>query len=262
MKQQIAPINENEKFIKLKLFFKYLFYKYLKKIFNPKYYSYNYDGLSTSHNMSFMQDKNFQVSYLRGKKAINNVTEMPLRAHQAIWAAHHCLDKNGDFVELGTGKGFIMSCVLASIKNWNQLNKTLWLFDSFEPHMIDDSGNQVKNRGVCKYYADNFESVQKNFSEWNNIKMVRGKLPQTLRECLSSNNISNISFLHIDLNFPKIEIECLDLLWSKITTNAIILIDDYSFRGFESSKLAFDSFVSNKKKKILTLASGQGILIK
>jgi len=262
MKQQIPPVSQNTKFIKLKFFFKYLFVKYLKKFLNPKYFTYNYDGIATSHNMSFMKDKNFEISYLRGKSAINNESDMPLRAHQAIWAASHCLKIDGDFVELGTGKGFVMSCVLASIKNWDEYEKKLLLFDTFEPYMIDDKGNQVKERGKCKYYADNFESVQKNFSEWNNIQMLKGKLPETLNEYISENINFKISFLHIDLNYPKIEIECLNLLWNKITSNAIILIDDYCFRGFETTKQYFDSFANNKNKKILTLASGQGILIK
>jgi len=262
MKQQTPPVSRYTKFIKLKFFLKYLFDKYLKRFLNPKYFSYNYDGLATSHNMSFMEDENFQISYFRGKSAINNSADMPLRAHQAIWAANHCLKIDGDFMELGTGKGFVMSCVLASIKNWNEYKKTLWLFDTFEPYMINDRGDQVQERGKCKYYADNFESVQKNFSEWNNIKMIKGKLPQTLNEYISNNTQSKISFLHIDLNFPKIEIDCLNLLWDKITTNAIILIDDYCFRGFETTKLAFDNFANNRNKKILTLASGQGILIR
>ena len=70
-----------------------------------------------------MNDKTFIKSHARATKAADFGSNLFLRVHQAIWAAHTGIKSEGDLVELGTGRGFIMSAVLESIDNWNDLNR-------------------------------------------------------------------------------------------------------------------------------------------
>ena len=53
------------------IFLRYLYYKYVKKISNPKVYHYNFDGIATTHNCDFMKNDNFVRSYSRAKKVFD-----------------------------------------------------------------------------------------------------------------------------------------------------------------------------------------------
>ena len=257
-----SKIDKQNKILKkIYLLFRYIFNKYIKKISNPKYYPYYYDGIATTHNCSFINNENFLRSYNRGKKAHGLDYEMPFRAHQSIWCANNTFELDGDFVEFGTGKGFTMTCVLESLKKWNSSEKKLWLFDTFKPEIVDQDGKQDGEK-KCKFYAENLQSVKKNFEEWNNVNFIEGKLPNTFKDILEDKKIKNISFLHIDLNFPTIEFECLEYAWPIISKGGIVLFDDYAYKGFEKSYKLMNNFAKKVDKLILTTPSGQGILIK
>ena len=257
------------KFLKsIIIFYKYLFHKYIRRVTNPKYYPYHYDGLATRHNCSFMKNEIFVRSHARAVKAANNIfgKDLPLRVHQAIWAANTSLQTDGDLIELGTGRGFIMSAVFESIINWNKLNRKAMLFDTFKSGWTDKEGNQ-DNTTKCNVYAESFETTKKNFSEWSRVTLIKGKLPNSLINKDDSgqspfDKINKICFLHIDLNYPEAEIECLNILWPKISKGGIILLDDYAIYGYERSYDLMNIQAKKLDRLVLTLASGQGIIIK
>ena len=232
------------------IFLRYLYYKYVKKISNPKVYHYNFDGIATTHNCDFMKNDNFVRSYSRAKKVFDFEFEMPFRAHQVIWAARNAFRLDGDFIEFGTAHGFMMTCILENIKEWDYSDKKIWLFDTF---------TKSKDKSVSKFYSDDINQVRKNFSEWKNVNIIQGKLPETL---IKSEDIKKISFVHVDLNSPEVEYECLKLIWTKIVDGGIILFDDYAFKGFEKTYKLMNKFAKEKNRMILTTPSGQGILIK
>jgi hypothetical protein len=75
-------------------------------------------------------------------------------------------------------------------------------------------------------------------------------------------DVERISFSHIDLNAPEIEIECIKRLWGKVIKGGIVLIDDYAYAGYAYTNKLFNDFAREFKYSILTNASGQGIIIK
>jgi len=54
----------------------------------------------------------------------------------------------------------------------------------------------------------------------------------------------------------------IELLWSKLSPGAIVILDDYAFTGFESQYRAWNDFAGSQNLMILTVPTGQGILIK
>ena len=64
------------------------------------------------------------------------------------------------------------------------------------------------------------------------------------------------------MNNPKVESECLDLIWPFLVKGGIILFDDYAYKGFEETYKEMNRFAKKVNKLILTTPSGQGILIK
>lgn len=227
----------------------------------PKY-RYAFDGMATAHNLSFLSDPRFKSATQRAIRAGGFNYDIPLRLHQAIWCADQAITSPPDaiFVELGTGKGYVMSGILESL-NYVKADfedRAVFLFDSFESHATDFKSEQNKSLGRNIYYAESFKSVQENFEQFKNVRLVKGKLPSTLEEIHSK----RIAFLHIDLNAPEIEIECLTMLWERIIPGGVILIDDYAYNGFEYTTKLFNEFANNFGVSILTTASGQGIIVR
>jgi O-methyltransferase len=211
------------------------------------------DWVSTPHNKAFFNDKIFQDGYSLAVKNIGSDYRIPWRVHQAIWAAHHCLNLEGDFVELGTGKGFVMQSVLGSIENWNKFDKKAWLYDTFQKFEHSGMGKSIHNQ----FYADNLEEVKFNFSNWDNIIFVEGDVSKEI----ISNCPEKISFLHVDLNDGDTEIEILRKIINNVVSSGIIILDDYANRGEEYSYKVHTEFFNSLGYNILTTPSGQGIII-
>lgn len=236
----------------------------VRNIFTPSpKYHFASDCMATSNNFSFTKTPRFQLAEKRAIEASGFDYRIPLRIHQAIWCADQAikLDSKASFVELGTGRGYVMSSVLGSLEYLDPaIDTPMFLFDSFEPFSTDLKSTQDSNLGRNIHYAESFSDVQNTFSKYPKVTLVKGKLPESLER--EKENIKKISFLHIDLNAPEIEIECLLQLWDIILPRGVILIDDYANGGFEYTYELFNKIAKKLSISILTTASGQGITIK
>jgi Macrocin-O-methyltransferase (TylF) len=214
------------------------------------------DGMATHHNVEFMREQRFQKAYTRAVEASGWDYGIPFRVHQALWCSRQAQKVNGDFVELGTGRGFIMSAVLADFPNWETAQRSVHLFDTFKSALVDSQGKQ--SGPVSPYYAISAENVVANFSEWTRVKIHQGNIFDTL----SKVKIERISFLHIDMNCPEPETYGLRTLWGRIPRGGVVLLDDYAYAGYESQYKAMNDLSREIGFDILTTATGQGIIIK
>lgn len=211
------------------------------------------DWVETPHNKKFVEDPCFKQGYNLACKNIGEDYRIPWRVHQAIFCANHCTKIEGDFVELGTGKGFIMQSVLGSMSNWNSLKKQLWLYDTFQKFSVTQKGKEIHDN----YYAENINQVKNNLAIYENVNFIEGDIEKTIKDTRPS----KISFLHVDLNNGPLEVEILKELFPSITSGGIILLDDYANLGEEVAYELHNKFFAEKNLKILTTASGQGIVI-
>jgi hypothetical protein len=231
----------------------------LKK--RPKYI-HQFDGVATLHNLDCLNEPRFQYALSQSISAGGFDYRIYMRQHQAIWAADYALRRNpqGIFVELGTAKGYFMTSILASFEYLGtDLSQTqVLLFDSFVSSATDNKNSQRSENGKNIYYAENVDQVKKTFSKYKNVRINQGVLPSIL----NSTEIKPISLIHIDLNAPEIEIECLKKLWEKILPGGLILIDDYAYSGFDYTNRLFNAFAKEFNVSILTTAWGPGVIIK
>lgn len=225
-------------------------------------YSYEFDGVATCHNLSLLDAPRFKFALSEAILAGGFDYFIYMRQHQAIWCAEKALSlhKPASFVELGTGKGYMMTTILSSLDFLGiDLNKIpVFLFDTFDSHATDNRGRQDESFGKNIYYAESFDQVRRNFSRFTNVRLVQGLLPMSLEDIQTG----PIGFLHIDLNAPEIEIECLKLLWKEILPGGVVLIDDYAYRGYEYTNQLFNELAKELEVSILTTAYGQGIIVK
>lgn len=229
-------------------------------------HAYEQDGLCTLHNHEFMDEPAFQSAYARGIKATGMDFNWHWRVHVGLWAAQLAVRLEGDFVECGVGRGFLSSSIMAHL-DWNALDRTFYLLDTFSgideryvsPAELAD-GAVEKNGFMVEYgfYAQSAEPVVENFAEWRNVRIIVGPVPETLHEIAAD----TIAYLHLDMNCAPPEIAAIDHLWDRLVVGAPILLDDYAYIGYRHQKLAMDDFAARKGVHILSLPTGQGLIVK
>lgn len=232
--------------------------------------NYSGDQMAVLKNTTFLADPSFQRGYNRACRAGGGDWGIHWRFHTCLWAAKNAMSLEGDFVECGVGKGFNSSGIMEAL-NWNSLDRQFYLFDTFsgvveelcteaeKAQMLNEWGGvDAHNRGLATYYAESFESVQRNFSEWKNVNFVRGAIPATLRDV----SIDKVAYLHIDMNCVMPEMEAIEFFWPRLSTGACVVLDDYAYFGYHLQLAAWNDWGARNGSPILTLPTGQGLIVK
>ena len=233
----------------------------------PSKDTYEQDGLVSIHNHDFMQDPEFCKAYQRGMRAASGDDYYwHWRVYIGLWTAFSASKIPGDFVECGVNRGFLSSAIMEYL-NWNSLSRTFYLLDTFsgiDPRYVSDKdvqrGALEKNKADISsgFYTTQIDGVRANFSEWKNVQIVQGSVPETLKAIQSE----RIAYLHLDMNCSPPEVAALEYLWPRIAPGGFVLMDDYAYRGFEPQKIALDAVASARNVRILSIPTGQGLLIK
>ena len=126
----------------------------------------------------------------------------------------------------------------------------------------DERKNGVLERNMSHldsdFYTSKLESVRKNFSEWNNVTIIPGAIPETLDKIESE----KVAFLHIDLNCSPPEVAAIDCLWPRIERGGIVLLDDYAYYGYQTQKDGMDAWADENNVPIARLPTAQGLIVK
>ncbi len=227
-------------------------------------YTADYLGVSIK-TLDFMQDPAFDRAWTIAKDAArvgygDNVPDIRWRVHTAVWAAQHGLNIEGDFVECGVFTGFL-SLTICNFLDFSKVDKNFYLFDVWGSIPIETV--RVEEQGKVHSYnkiygaGDVYEFTRKAFSPFPNAKLVRGLLPATLDAIPGK-----IAYMSIDLNHTQVEEDCIHALWPKLSLGAVVVIDDYGWRGHEGQRRMWDNFAREKKTAICNLPTGQGLLIR
>lgn len=226
---------------------------------------YHQDGLQSVHNHEFMADPAFQRAYARGVQAAQDYS-WHWRVHTGLWAAATAAQVPGDFVECGVNRGFMSSAIMEFL-NWHTQARTFYLLDTFrgvDERFLseEDRVTGVSERNIrdieSGFYTFDVDAIRSNFSEWENTKIIVGAIPETLPNVSSD----RIAFLHLDLNCSLPEVAAADFLWDRLVPGAVILLDDYGYIGYRSQKIGMDEFAKRRRISILSLPTGQGLIVK
>jgi len=216
------------------------------------------DGLWTYNTHDFIDDPDFRRAYQRGVEAFGFDYGISWRVHVLLWAACHGMKLDGAFVECGTARGFQASAIS---EYFDLGTRPFFLFDTFRKSLqaAELSGDEYAAAPATHHmYADSPEEVAANFAEWPNVKLVPGRIPQTL----STVEIDKVAFLAIDLNAPEPEEAAMRHFWPRLVTGGMLVLDDYAYRGFDDSRASADRLASELGFSILSLPTGQGLAIK
>jgi len=223
------------------------------------------DNLATVNRHSFTSNKKFQdskrVAELRWISS-NAPRDISWRLNNFLWAFGQNLKhkdiKDSIFVECGTGKGY-----MAAACNYFQFNTNspdLYLVDRYEESAVTFtklSQNKTKSFVTLDAYTSDIKEVEEYFSKYPSVKILKGLIPEILEKIPSK----SILFLHVDLNSHEPEKEALESLSKNFIPGTIILFDDYGGPGGELQAIEHESFAFKNKKEILTLPTGQAVIV-
>ncbi|MFM2178636.1 MAG: hypothetical protein RL015_2734 [Verrucomicrobiota bacterium] len=215
------------------------------------------DGLGTIHNSDFTQQPLFQRAYSAGK-ATGSWREHDLRwrIHVLLWAAQHATKLEGAFVECGVYRGGFARAII-DYTGFASLSRDYYLFDTFEGFDVEQLTQGERDKVLSNYeYEKCFETVKRDFAALPFVKFVKGAVPQSLFR------VGPVAFLSLDMNCAAPEIAAARFFWPDLVKGAFVLLDDYGFSLHHEQKSAFDALAAELGVGILTLPTGQGLLIK
>lgn len=229
--------------------------------------AYNADGLSVwGKNLAFLGEERFRKAYRKGAESGHRFAKdidkfhIEWRVHVALWAAGVGLRLDGDFVECGVNTG-ILSLAIADYHDFGSSGRTFFLFDTFRgtpEDQMDDEEREKRLRDNELYYPDCYELAKENFAPYPNMRLVRGRVPDTLADA----GVGKVAYLSIDMNVAEAERAAMEFFWDKLVPGAPVVLDDYAWAGCESQKAAIDRFAAGVGTSVLSLPTGQGLMVK
>jgi hypothetical protein len=168
----------------------------------------------------------------------------------------------GDFVECGVWRGGSVMAALEALRRLGKTDRRVWLFDTFagmtdpgaeDTSMFGEVASEIqrdfKQKGE-KWCFASLPDVQTNLKSIGYPKELLKFIVGTVEETLTREIPSEIALLRLDTDwYTSTKLE-LDVLYPKLVTKGILIIDDYGhWRG---AKRAVDEFFeANKYRPLL-----------
>ncbi len=153
-------------------------------------------------------------------------------------------------------------CIMKYLNFEARSKRRFYLLDTFaaipEDQFLDEEIRRGSRESYADYAVDCYEQAVENFRDFPNAIIIRGAVPDTLEQV----EAERVCFLHIDMNIVVPEILAARFFWDKLVPGAFMLLDDYGWLGHALQKDAFDEFASERGVEILTLPTGQGLIMK
>ena len=230
-------------------------------------YSYNGCGLRAfGKTTDFLRDEQFQRAHARGwgngGTKRHHIDDNQWIIHVALWAATQAARLPGDFVECGVDSGMISSAICEWL-DFNRLDKDFWLFDTYEgipeAQMTEAERNGIGGWHNRESYKECFAQTAANFAPWPRCRLVRGIVPETLAAFPCDRRVA---YLSIDMNIVAPEIAAIEFFWDRLAPGAMVLLDDYGWATHAAQRAAFDAFAREHGAMILSVPTGQGLMIR
>jgi hypothetical protein len=154
-------------------------------------------------------------------------------------------DVAGDVVEFGSLHGGSGAVIVEAVRVYNQNNKKVYLFDSFEG--IPKSKYGLDYRWNGSFSNNSFAEVKNAFSDCKNVEVIKGNILLTYRQIEQS-----ISFCYLASDTLESGVALLEFFWPKLNSGGIMAICDYgSYPNCIPLTVYTDMFFENRSDAII-----------
>jgi O-methyltransferase len=201
------------------------------------------------------------------------------RLHNLIIAIRHVVNKpiNGAIIECGVWRGGSMMAAALTLLELGDESRDLYLFDTYsgmtnpiekdkdysgrsaESQMLSSkkvSGEYTSDVKAKASLPDVIEGMESTGYPKSKIKYVSGDVCQTL---FATELPTQIALLRLDTDWyesTKVELE---VLWNRVTTGGIVILDDYDH--WEGAKIAVDEFFADRSDRPILIKMLTGRII-
>lgn len=142
---------------------------------------------------------------------------------------------NGDIAECGVYKGG-SARLLATIFP----NKKIYLYDSFEGMLEDDSmesGHHIKGQ----FNDTSIEAVQNYLSDKDNCLFFKGWIPESTKSLTNE----TFSLVHVDLDLYQSTQSAIEIFWPRLTIGGMMIFDDIDWEPCPGVNRAIKEYFTN-----------------
>jgi len=164
---------------------------------------------------------------------------------------------NLPIAEIGTYRGGSAKFIIQTLEH-NEYQNQFYIFDTFEGHVLVDSGIDGKHR-IGTFGDTSYEKV-KAYLDSPNATIYKGDFLKTAENV---EQIRNFGLIHIDVDVYPVTKFCLQFFADRTISGSVIILDDYGFITCKGAKKATDEFVgANPNFKLFHLVTGQALVLK
>jgi hypothetical protein len=206
--------------------------------------------LTWGRNNSMLTDGAFVAAW-QGNAESDTDRAIVWRRYVLACAGFHAVHLDGDYVECGCYRGVAIKTVMDYLGGVD-FPRGFWGYDLFV-HRPD-----LQRRAMPDHGPDLVDEVRAKFAAYPQVRIMQGEIPGVLAEAPD-----RISYLHIDLNAAQAEIGALEVLFDRVVSGGIVILDDYEWAmAYRPQKLAEDPWFEARGYRVMPLPTGQGLVFK
>jgi O-methyltransferase len=166
----------------------------------------------------------------------------PVRVMHFIYLLQIANDlSNGDYIELGTHKGFTLKLIHKLMDDRRTLY-SLDTFEGFDQRDINIEKRVYRNEWTAGNFAPtSVEGVGRYVGDGKcppNLKIIKGWFPQSFAGLEGK----RWRLVHIDFDLYQPIKEALERLWDSVVPGGVVMVHDYGCHGFPGARKAVDEF--------------------
>jgi len=232
-------------------------WKYVNKNLDISSQSINFESLQTNFE-ELIKEKKF-VSNQFNKNMILKSRELMWRHFNLCLSLNYVLQKkkqNLNLCEFGVADGITAWFALKFLEKENIIFNNFWLYDTWDEIQKKNLDKTEKHK-IGKFKNNDIEQTRKNLNSFKNLKYIKGFIPEIFS--VNESFPQKCDWMHIDLNSSYATIQTLNFFKDKLTSNGIIIFDDFGWPSYETTRIEIEKW-SNKNDGILwPLPTGQAI---
>jgi len=157
----------------------------------------------------------------------------------------------GDILEIGVAKGRTSAFIARIIMHHNS-NKEIHVYDSFKGMPVpakEDRENNMLKEGDLSVRIEKFKYFFRNMTDCELPTIHEGWIEDTMPKELPE----KIAFAYIDVDFYKPTLHALNSIYPRLSTGAVVIVDDYDHPKLPGITPAVKKFFEDKPEEFVII---------